>query len=143
MKHLFIGGIVAMSAVALFFGCGGGGPVQPEYSTTPTTKPVTVTVDAEEFFEVVQSSVEKTAEGYVGKATLKALRDIGAEEIGVVYKPTVWTKEGTRELLDKKAVLQGPLKKGETVEVELPFSGEGGEGGRTVNIWSVILNAGE
>ena len=141
MKHLLLCGIAALTVFALLFGCRERPARETVYDTTPATKAVVVTVDAADFFEVVDSSVEKTSEGYVGKATLKALQDINADQMRLTYKPTVWTAEGKVELLDKAAMLDGPIKKGETAKAELPFSDEGGEGGRTVNIWFVAAGA--
>ena len=85
----------------------------------------------------VKREIEKTDDGYLGKAKIKALTNLESEKILLLYKPLVWAKEGIQELPDITLEVKGPITKGQTVDVELPFSAKGGEGGRTINIWMV------
>jgi len=130
--------VCLVSVFLVIYGCGGG--KQTEYETTPTANPISVTVDATGYFEVLESTIEKTGDGYLGKAKMKALVNLNSEKISLLYKPLVWTKEGIQELPDKTMELKGPIAKEQTVEVKLPFSAEGGEGGRTINIWMVSVS---
>jgi len=90
MKRLLLAIALSSCVVLVMLACGRRGH-ETVYDTAPEAKPVTVTVDATSYFEVVTSEMAKSGDGYLGKATLKAKVDINTEEVVLAYKGCVWT----------------------------------------------------